>query len=112
MDTVKYVLDQFEKYGKVRRPYLGVEFVEGVAARYGLPSNEGLTISEIIKSSPAEKCGLQVDDVLIGVNCVEVTTIIDYNEEMKKYMPGSTVKLIVRRIDKEIELKVVYSEKL
>lgn len=112
VDTVKYVLDQFEKYGKVRRPYLGVEFVEGVAARYGLPSNEGLTISEIVKSSPAEKCGLQVDDVLVEVNDVEVTTIIDYNEEMKKYLPGSTVKLTIRRNDKEIALKAVYGEKL
>jgi serine protease Do len=112
VDTVKYVLDQFGKYGKVRRPYLGVEFLEGVAARYGLPSNEGLTISEIEKSSPAEKCGLLLDDVLMSVNGVEVTTIIDYNEEMKKYLPGSTVKLTVRRNDKEIELKAVYGEKL
>lgn len=111
VDTVRYVLDQFEKYGKVRRPYLGVEFVEGVAARYGLPSNEGLTISEVSRKSPAEKYGLQVDDVLIGVNGVPVTTIIDYNEEMKKYLPGDTVKLTVKRENRELVLKVVYSEK-
>lgn len=111
IDTVKYVLGQFEKFGKVRRPYLGVEFVEGVAARYGLPSNEGLTISDVEKDSPGEKCGLLVDDVLISVNGVEVTTIIDYNEEMKKYLPGNTVKLTVRRGGKEIVLKVVYGEK-
>ena len=111
IDTVKYVLGQFEKYGKVRRPFLGAEFVEGVAARYGLPSNEGLTISSIEKDSPAEKCGLQVDDVLISLNGVEVTTIIDYNEEMKKYLPGSAVKLNVKREGKETVLKVVYGEK-
>lgn len=111
VDTVKYVLGQFEKYGKVRRPYLGAEFVEGVAARYGLPSNEGLTISDVEKNSPAEKCGLQVDDVLISVNGVEITTIIDYNEEMKKYLPGSAVKLTVKREGKDIVLKVVYGEK-
>ena len=111
IDTVKYVLEQFEKYGKVRRAYLGVEFVEGVAARYGLPSNEGLTISDVEKNSPAEKCGLQLDDVLIAVNDIEVTTIIDYNEEMKKYLPGSTAKLLVKREGKETILKVVYGEK-
>lgn len=111
IDTVKYVLGHFEKYGKVRRPYLGVEFVEGIAARYGLPSNEGLTISDVVKNSPAEKYGLQVDDVLISVEGVEVTTIIDYNEEMKKYLPGSTVKLTVKREEKEVVLKVVYGEK-
>lgn len=111
IDTVKYVLEQFEKYGKVLRPYLGVEFVEGVAAHYGLPSSEGLTISDVVKNSPAEKYRLLVDDVLISVNGVEVTTIIDYNEEMKKYLPGSTVKLKVKRDGKETVLKVVYGEK-
>lgn len=111
VDTVKYVLRQFEKYGKVRRPYLGVEFVEGVAARYGLPSNEGLTISDVVKSSPAQKSGLQVDDVMISVNGVEVTTIIDYNEEMKKYLPDSAVKLTVKREGKAIDFKVVFGEK-
>ncbi len=112
VDTVKYVLDQFDRYGKVRRPYLGVEFVEGVAARYGLPSGEGLTISAVDERSPAERYGLQVDDVLLAVNGVEITTTIEYNEEMKKYLPGSEVKLTVKRGEKEIVLKVTYGEKI
>jgi serine protease Do len=105
------VLGQFEKYGKVKRPYLGVVFVEGVAARYGLPSNEGLTITDIVKNSPAEKYGLEINDVLMEVNGAEVTTIIDYNEELKKYLPGSSATLTVRRNGREISLKAVFGEK-
>jgi serine protease Do len=111
VDTVSYVLDQFEKYGKVKRPYLGVVFVEGVAARYGLPSSEGLTITDIVKNSPAEKYGLEINDVLMEVNGAEVTTIIDYNEELKKYLPGSSATLTVRRNGREISLKAVFGEK-
>lgn len=110
IDTVKYVLDHFEKYGKVRRPYLGVQFMEGVAARYGLPSGEGLTVSQVIKDSPAEKAGLKSDDIIRAVNGAEVTTKIDYNEEMKKYLPGSKAELAVERDGKALKIKVTFGE--
>jgi Trypsin-like serine proteases, typically periplasmic, contain C-terminal PDZ domain len=110
VDTVKYVLSQFERFGKVRRPYLGAVFMEGVAARYGLPSSEGLTISEIKKDSPAQKAGLSVDDVLISVNGDNITTKIDFNEAMKNYLPGNTVTLGIERNGKVMKIKVTFGE--
>lgn len=110
VDTVQYVLGHFEKFGKVRRPYLGAVFMEGVAARYGLPSNEGLTITEIKKDSPAEKAGLLVDDVVLAVNDIKVTTKIDYNEEMKNYLPGSVAELTLERNGNSLKVKVTYEE--
>lgn len=109
-DTVKYVLGQLEKYGKVKRPYTGVVFMEGVAARYGLPSTEGLTISEVKKDSPAEKAGLKQEDVLRSVNGVTMTTKIDFNEEMKKYLPGDTAVFELERDGKKVEIKVTFGE--
>ena len=111
VDTVDYVMSHFEKYSRVRRPYLGATFIEGVAARYGLPSNEGLTIVDIEEGSPAEKAGLIVDDVIETVNGVKITTKVDYNEEMKKYLPGDTVELGILRGKKKLSLKVTYTEK-
>ncbi len=110
IDTVKYVLGQLEKYGRVKRPYLGVVFMEGVAARYGLPSTEGLTISEVKKDSPAEKAGLRQEDVLRSVGGTAVTTKIDYNEVIKKYLPGDTAVLQLDRDGKRIEIKVVFDD--
>jgi serine protease Do len=111
VDTVKYVLGQLEKYGRVKRPYLGVVFMEGVAAKYGLPSDEGLTVSEVKKDSPADKAGLKQEDVLIAVDGVRITTKIDYNEEMKKYLPGDKAILELDRDGKKIEAKVVFGDK-
>jgi len=111
VDTVKYVLSHFEKYGRVKRPFLGAEFTEGIAARYGLPSNEGLAIIEVKESSPAEKAGLMVDDAVKAVNGVSVPTKIDYNEEMKKYLPGDTVRFTVERKGKTFEVGVTFTEK-
>lgn len=111
VDTVKYVISHFEKYGRVKRPYLGATFMEGVAARYGLPSSEGLTITEVEEGSPAEKAGLRIDDVVRAVDDVPVTTKIDYNEVMKKYLPGDTVVFAVERNDSIIKVKITYNEK-
>lgn len=110
IDTVKYVLGHLEKYGKVKRPYLGVVFMEGVAAKYGLPSTEGLTISEVKKDSPAEKAGLKQEDILRSVNGVTMTTKIDYNEEMKKFLPGDTAVLELDRDGKKVQIKVTFGD--
>ncbi|MCX7746246.1 MAG: trypsin-like peptidase domain-containing protein [Clostridia bacterium] len=110
IDTVKYAISHFEKYGKIRRPYLGATFSEGVAAKYGLPSNEGLTVTEIESNSPAQKAGLKVEDMVIGLNKVKISTKIDYNEEMKKFLPGDTVVLTVIRGEKQVQIKVKCSE--
>ncbi|MCX8130684.1 MAG: trypsin-like peptidase domain-containing protein [Clostridia bacterium] len=107
IDTVKYAIDHFMKFGEIRRPYLGASFAEGIAARYGLPSNEGLTVTEIEADSPAKKYGLKEEDIIIAVNGINVTTIVDYNEEMKKYLPGASATLSVKRDEKTIKVKVV-----
>jgi serine protease Do len=111
IDTVKYVIGHFEKYGRVRRPYLGVIFMEGIAARYGLPSTEGLTITDVEEGSPAETAGLKIDDIVKAVNGVTITTMIEYNEETKKYLPGDSVVFVVERDGETIDIIVKYGEK-
>lgn len=110
VDTVKYVMSHFDKYGKVRRPYLGAVFTEGVAARYGLPSNEGLTVTDVKDGSSAQKSGFLPNDVVTALDGVKITTMIDYNELTKKYLPGSHAEFTIEREGKTIKLKVVFSE--
>jgi len=112
IDTVQYAIDHFEKYGRIRRPYLGASFSEGVAASYGLPVNEGLTITEIEKGSPAERARLKIDDVLIAIDGKEIATKLDYNEILKQYLPEDTVNLTIRRNETILNIKVKFSEKV
>ena len=111
VDTINYVLNQFDKFGKIKRPFLGSIFEEDWAAKVGLPTNSGLLIKSIQKNSPAQKYGLRVDDTLLSINKTKINTIVDFNEEMKKYLPQDKVEVGISR-DKEIKaLNVVLGEK-
>ena len=112
IDTVQYAIKHFEKFGKIKRPYLGLNFSESIAAQYGLPTyEEGINIQDIDEGSPAENYDLSVEDKLLAVNGVKVNTIIDYNEEMKKYYPGDSATFLLVRDGKKFSVNVRFAEK-
>ena len=96
VDTVKYVLNQFELYGKVRHISFGAEFQEDWLAELGVPSEAGLTIKGLEKSSPLAKVSFKTGDVLVSVDDVAINSIVELNELMKNYLPGDTVKVGVK----------------
>ena len=96
VDTVKYVLIQFELYGKVRHISFGAEFQEDWLAELGVPSEAGLTIKGLEKSSPLAKASFKTGDVLVSVDDVAINSIVELNELMKNYLPGDTVKVGVK----------------
>lgn len=112
IDTVKYAIKHFESFGRIQRPYLGITFTDSITSKYGLPSiSEGVTIKEIEEGSPAEEYDIQVDDKIISINGVHVNSIIDYNEEMLKYLPGDKATFKIIRDNKIYSVNVVFSEK-
>lgn len=96
VDTVKYVLNQFELYGKVRHISFGAELQEDWLAELGVPSEAGLTIKGLEKSSPLAKASFKTGDVLVSVDDVAINSIVELNELMKNYLPGDTVKVGVK----------------
>ena len=112
IDTVQYAIKHFEKFGKIKRPYLGLNFSESIAAQYGLPTyEEGINIQDIDEGSPAEDYDFSVEDKLLAVNGAKVNTIIDYNEEMKKYYPGDKATFLLVRDGKKFNINVEFGEK-
>jgi serine protease Do len=107
-DTVEYILDQFLKYGKVKRPALGLEVEESWAAVVGLPTDEPLKVSRVDPHTSAADAGIKEGDVLYSVNNSNVKTLVDLNELLKQYLPGDKVTLTLQSngdiIQKEITL--------
>lgn len=97
INTINYVIGQFDKFGRIIRPYIGAIFEEGWAAKIGLPSLDGLKVVVVEDNSPAKAAGLKDGDILYDINGIKVNSIVDLNEEMKKYLPGTSVKLKIKR---------------
>ncbi len=96
VDTVKYVLKHFQLYGKVKRPYLGLELEESWEAVVGLPSSTGLRVAYVDPDSPAAGAGIQQDDLFVSIGTSKVKTLVDYNEAIKKYLPGETIEITIQ----------------
>jgi len=75
INTVKDVLDQFQKSGgRFERPYLGVRYkmvTRDLALINEIP--EGAFIQEVIEGSPAEKGGIQLEDIITKIDGKKVT---------------------------------------
>lgn len=96
VDTVRYVMEHFFKYGKVKRPSLGFTLEESWAAVVGLPTTEPLTVKKVDASSSAAKAGIKAGDLLYSVNKQNVTTLVDLNEYLKAWLPGDEVELAMQ----------------
>ena len=96
IDTVGYVLGQFEKYGKVKRPSFGAEFQEDWLAELGVPIDAGLTIKGLEQNSPLAAASFKKGDVLVSIAGESVNSIVELNELMKNYSPGDKVNVAVK----------------
>lgn len=111
VDTVQYVLKQFDLYGKVRRPSLKATFEDDWIASLGLPSNNGLTIKSIEENSPLKTAGIQPGSNIVSVSGYQVNCLVDLNECFKNFIPGDTVVLKIKNGGDEKDISVVLSEK-
>lgn len=65
---------------------------------------KGLRLSGVREGSPAQKAGLRSGDVIIRFGDQKVENIYDYMDALNRYKPGDTVKVVVLRDGKEVEL--------
>jgi S1-C subfamily serine protease len=111
VDTVKAIVPQLIKYGKVIRPGLGIAILEEYyAARFGI--REGVMIKAVDPKGPSAKAGLQgirsdrrgqyfIGDVIIGIDSVAVKNFDDLYSILDKYKIGDRIKLKYLRENKE-----------
>ncbi|TXK83931.1 trypsin-like serine protease [Paenibacillus sp. N3.4] len=110
IDTVKYVLKHFSLYGKVKRPYLGLELEDSWEAVVGLPSSTGLRVAYVDPGSPAAQAGIQQDDIFMSIGSHKVKTLVDYNEVLKNYLPGEKVDITIKSGSSDLAKSVTLGE--
>ena len=108
ISSVKGIIKSVIETGKLERAYIGVGYINvtpTVAKSYNLPVDHGAYLSSsdsVFADSPAEKAGLEEDDVIIKVNGVEIGKHGSLSTLIGEYTVGDTVQLTIMRDGKEI----------
>ena len=110
MNDVRNIVESIIEKGYISKPYIGVSVVDVSAETqsYGLP--QGAAIREIVKDSPAEASGLQVNDIITHVNGQAITGSTDLVSLVGDAQVGDLLTLTVYRMGQTIELKLTVGE--
>ncbi len=121
INYAKNILAEVIKYGKIRRPFLGVRYVilnpeiskiNKLPVDYGaLIVRESLGEPAIVKGSAAEKAGLKEYDIILEANGEKITEENPLADFLAKQKIGDEVNFKVLREGKEITLKAKLEEK-
>ncbi|MFI5160305.1 MAG: trypsin-like peptidase domain-containing protein [Sphingobacteriales bacterium] len=100
INLARKVLNDIEKYGSVKRGYLGVSFSaldEDAAQSLHISQNSGLYINQVAAGSGAAQAGLQHGDIITKVNGKTVYESSDLQEPVARLQPGDKIDITVLR---------------
>ena len=111
IDLVKGELPQLRERGRVTRGYLGVQVQpvsQEIASSFGLKSQDGALVADVVQDAPASKAGLKPGDVITAVNGKAIRDERHLTRTIASISPGTKVRLDVLRDkqSREVELKV------
>ncbi|MBV8391098.1 MAG: Do family serine endopeptidase [Mucilaginibacter sp.] len=109
INLAKKVLNDIQKYGSVKRGYLGVSFKEldqDAADQLHINRNVGLYVDDVASGSGAAQAGLQHGDIITKVNGNKVYESSDLQEPVARLQPGDKINLTILRGSEEKNVSV------
>jgi len=129
VNTVKFVLEDMVRYGRVRRPWVGVSAQDvwpELAELLELPVQEGLMVAEVLKGGPADRAGLrggsravtvgryrfQVGgDIITAIDGQPMSSMLNLNRLIYRKRPGDEVEITFYRGREKRTVKVTLEER-
>jgi serine protease Do len=114
INLAKKVLDDIEKYGAVKRGYVGISFKEldeDAAAQYHVTRTAGLYVDQVMPGGGAAEAGLQSGDIITKVDGNKVYESSDLQEPVGRLEPGDKIHLTVLRGNEEKNFTVTLKAK-
>ncbi len=114
INLAKHVAEQLVAHGTVKRAMMGVTLANltpEIAEGFGLGSQQGVVIQSVFDGSPAERAGLQRNDVIVEMNGQPVTDRDKFRLKIADTPSGTKVRLGVLRDGKRINAEVVLTDR-
>ncbi len=111
INLVKPVVEEFERVGRIIRPFLGISYylvTEDLAEVQNLP--QGAFVQRVVEGSGADKAGVKAGDVITAIDQNLIRESNSLAKVILKYKVGDTVTLKVARAGKTLTLKATLGE--
>jgi S1-C subfamily serine protease len=116
IDTVKWVVTQLLRDGRVRRGYLGiagatVPLSRRYARHFALANSHAVRVESIEPGSAARRAGLEVGDLIVEFDTVAVNGIDDLHRLLTVDRIGRASRVVVVRRAQRIEIELKPAER-
>lgn len=120
INWAKQDLEDIIKYGRIVKPYLGLQYVKldkKLQKQYSLPVDYGALVVRdhrpdsvaIIPNSPAAKAGIKENDIILELNGEKISD--ELQDMLQKFSVETEVELTVLRKDEQVKVKVKLEER-
>jgi S1-C subfamily serine protease len=128
VNTAKAVLGDLTKYGRVRRPSLGIVSLAispDLANQMGLPAESGVLVQKVVPGGAAERSGLRGGnqqaylgnmaivlggDLIVAIDGMQITDPADITTVLDKHQPGDAVSVTVYRGQRKMTVKLTLGD--
>ncbi|GAB6181860.1 trypsin-like peptidase domain-containing protein [Desulfotomaculum defluvii] len=112
--TVKEIIDDLIKQGKVQRPWLGVQIQQvtpDIANYLGYEGSTGAVIFGVVPGGPADKAGIKEGDIVLTIDGTKIEDPNTLIKTLQKTKIGAKVEVEVFRKGKTINISVEAAER-
>lgn len=113
-NTVRHVMNDLVKTGKVTRGYLGVgpgDLNQDLAKQFNVPDTSGALVENVSPGGPAEKAGIKPGDVIRKVNGQTIDSARKLTDVITALSPGAVANVDVIRDGKTMNFRVTLDER-
>jgi serine protease Do len=109
VNKVKWVVEELQEHGQVRRAWLGIKMGEldaDAARSLNLRARSGVWVETVIQNSPAEDANVKLGDVIVNFAGVPIRAAGDLQGTVERQRVGTEQKMVVIRNGEKIALNV------
>jgi serine protease Do len=114
INLAKHVSDQLIAHGQVKRAMLGVylaDLTPEIAEGFGIADEKGVIIQNVMDNSPAQRAGLERNDVVVEFDGQPVTELQKFRIRVADTPAGRKVPVVVLRGGKRMTFYVTLTDR-
>ncbi|MBP6183556.1 MAG: Do family serine endopeptidase [Saprospiraceae bacterium] len=113
-NIVRKVIEDLIEFGTVQRGFIGV-MIKDVNSAFAKEKNleviRGVYVDSLVEGGAAERAGLKIGDVIIGINSTTVNASAELLETVASHRPGDQMAVRVNRAGTEKTFTVTLNNK-